>query len=169
MTREEDPYRGKWLSGEKEIDHMVEHHRGKGHRIVFTNGCFDILHVGHIRCLRHARSLGDVLVVAVNDDASVRAHKGEHRPVVPWEERMEVLSALESVDYLICLDSPREDRLLSLIQPHIHAKGRDYGEDTLPCRDLVLSYGGEIAFVGDPKDHSSTELIQRIQDVDFTS
>ncbi len=139
----------------------VERDKKAGRRVIFANGCFDILHAGHVRYLRGARSLGDVLVVAVNSDASARRLKGEGRPYTPLEERLEILSALEAVDYLTVFDEDDVSRLLLALKPHVQAKGTDYTLDTVPERETVRGYGGEVAICGDPKDHSSTEIGSR--------
>ncbi|MDO8095002.1 MAG: adenylyltransferase/cytidyltransferase family protein, partial [Candidatus Brocadiales bacterium] len=123
-----------------------------------VNGCFDILHVGHIRYLKGAKMLGDVLVAALNSDISVRALKGSGRPLTQEGERMEILSAIRFVDYVTIFSEPTVDKILLKIKPHIHAKGTDYTIETVPERQTVLSYGGEIAIVGDPKEHSSSEM-----------
>jgi len=133
-------------------------------KIVFTNGGFNILHVGHIRCLQDAKSLGDVLVVAVNCDAALRRLKGDGYPLIPEDERLEVLAALECIDLLTIFPEPTVDSLLMKLQPHIHAKGTDYTRESVPERATVLSYGGEIAIVGDAKGHSSRSIIRRIRE-----
>src|SRR5918992_203236 len=136
--------------------------RKKGARVVLANGCFDILHVGHVRYLEGARALGDVLVVGVNSDEQVRAQKGEGRPFVPERERAEVVASLRAVDLVTIFHEPTVEQLLLSIRPDIHAKGTDYTEETVPERDVVRSYGGRVCIVGDPKDHSSTEMIGRV-------
>src|SRR5918998_4573121 len=136
--------------------------RKGGARVVFANGCFDILHVGHVRYLEAARALGDLLIVGVNGDAQVRALKGEGRPFVPERERAEVIAALRSVDLVTIFHEPTVEALLLAVRPDIHAKGTDYTAETVPERDVVRSYGGRVAIVGDPKDHSSTEMIGRV-------
>lgn len=141
---------------------IVNHLKSQGKRIVLTNGCFDLLHVGHIRCLRGARGQGDVLIVAVNSDESMKKLKRTGRPIMPEEERIEILEALECVDYITLFSEDRMDRLLLILKPHVHAKGTDYTEATVPERDTVLSYGGRIAIVGDAKSHSTTDLIRAI-------
>ena len=138
--------------------------KAAGKRIVFANGCFDILHAGHIRYLRAARAHGDALIVAVNGDASARRLKGEGRPYTNERERLEILSALEPIDYLILFEEDDVSRLLLALRPHVHAKGTDYTVDTVPERETVRGYGGEVAVCGDPKDHSSTEVGARIGD-----
>ncbi|RKY11122.1 MAG: D-glycero-beta-D-manno-heptose 1-phosphate adenylyltransferase [Planctomycetota bacterium] len=145
------------------LQKVVEELKSQGKTIVFANGCFDILHVGHIRYLKSARSLGDVLVVGLNSDASVRRIKGEPRPVTPLKERAEILAQLPFVDFIVVFDEPTADKVLATIKPHIHAKGTDYTEESVPERQTVLSYGGKIAIVGDPKDHSVREILRRIR------
>jgi D-glycero-beta-D-manno-heptose 1-phosphate adenylyltransferase len=133
-----------------------------GQRVVFANGCFDVLHVGHVRYLEGAKALGDVLVVAVNSDEQVRKQKGEGRPLMPQDQRAEIISALEAVDFVTIFEEPTVAELLLALKPDIHAKGTDYTVDTVPERDVVRSYGGRVAIAGDPKDHSSSGLIERI-------
>jgi rfaE bifunctional protein nucleotidyltransferase chain/domain len=136
--------------------------RKHGARIVFANGCFDLLHVGHVRYLEAARGLGDLLVVGVNGDAQVRRLKGEGRPHVPERERAEVVASLRAVDYVTVFHEPTVAELLLSLRPDIHAKGTDYTEESVPERDVVRSYGGRVQIVGDPKDHSSTEMLKRV-------
>ena len=136
--------------------------RRSGARIVFANGCFDILHVGHVRYLEAARALGDLLVVAVNADEQVRALKGVGRPLVPERERAEIVAALRAVDLVTIFHEPSVEALLVAIRPDIHAKGTDYTAETVPERDVVRSYGGRVHIVGDPKDHSSTEMVRKV-------
>jgi rfaE bifunctional protein nucleotidyltransferase chain/domain len=151
---------GKILSLD-DLGGAVERDKKAGRRVIFANGCFDILHAGHVRYLRGARELGDVLIVAVNSDASARRLKGEGRPYTPLDERLEILSALEAVDYLTVFDEDDVSRLLLALKPHVQAKGTDYTIDTVPERETVKSYGGEVTICGDPKDHSSTEIGSR--------
>jgi rfaE bifunctional protein nucleotidyltransferase chain/domain len=141
---------------------VVEGHRQAGQTSVFANGCFDLLHVGHIRYLQGARALGDYLVVGLNSDDSVRRLKGPGRPLMPESERAEILAALSCVDYLVVFNEPTVERLLRALRPDIHCKGSDYTEDSVPEREVVLSYGGRVAIVGDPKDHSTRDLIKEI-------
>ena len=136
--------------------------RRQGKKIVLTNGCFDLLHVGHLRSLRAARAEGDVLLVAINSDASVRANKGADYPVVPEGERAEMLAAYPFVDQVFLFSERTLDRLILLLQPDVHAKGTDYSAASVPEREAVLSYGGRIAITGDPKNHSSRDLIRII-------
>lgn len=136
--------------------------RKGGARIVLANGCFDILHVGHVRYLEGARALGDLLVVAINSDEQVSRLKGAGRPLVPESERAEIIAALRSVDLVTIFPEPTVEALLRAIRPDIHAKGTDYTVETVPERDMVRSYGGRVMIVGDPKDHSSTEMVKKV-------
>jgi rfaE bifunctional protein nucleotidyltransferase chain/domain len=129
---------------------------------VLANGCFDVLHVGHIRYLEGAKALGDVMVVGVNADEQVREQKGEGRPLVPERERAEIIAALRAVDFVTIFPEPTVEALLLALRPDIHAKGTDYTEESVPERDVVRSYGGRVAIVGDPKDHSSTEMVRKV-------
>ncbi len=135
--------------------------RDQGHKIILTNGCFDLLHVGHVRYLHAAKELGGKLLVAVNSDASVRCLKGSGRPRIPERERAEILAAFADVDAVIVFDSPDVRELIRMVRPDIHAKGTDYTVENVPERDVVLAYGGQVAIVGDPKDHSTTEMLKR--------
>ncbi len=137
---------------------IIESLKKKGKKIIFANGCFDVLHVGHIRCLNDAKDLGDILIVAVNDDKSMRMIKGDGHPLMPEGERMEILAALRCVDYITLFSEKTVDSLLLKLKPHVHAKGTDYTVETVPERETVLSYGGEIAITGDQKNHSSSEI-----------
>jgi D-glycero-beta-D-manno-heptose 1-phosphate adenylyltransferase len=145
----------------RDLPALVQQWRNQGNKVVLTNGCFDLLHVGHVRYLRAAKELGGKLLVAVNSDASVRCLKGDGRPRVPDHERAEVLAALTDVDAVIVFDSPDVRDLIRLIRPDIHAKGTDYTAESVPERDVVMEYGGQVAIVGDPKDHSTTEMLKR--------
>lgn len=136
--------------------------RRDGRTIAFANGCFDLLHVGHIRYLESSAGEADVLVVAVNDDASVRTLKGEGRPVLSAEHRAELVAALRCVDYVVVFPEPTVGPLLEALRPDVHCKGTDYTVETVPERDIVKAYGGRTAIVGDPKDHSTRELLSRI-------
>ena len=135
--------------------------KAAGEKITLTNGCFDVLHVGHVRYLQGAKNLGGKLVVAVNSDASTRNLKGNGRPRVPEGERAEILAALEDVDAVVIFDAPDVRELIRLIRPDIHAKGTDYTAETVPERDVVAACGGRVEIVGDPKDHSTTEFLRR--------
>ena len=134
----------------------------KGKKIVLANGCFDILHVGHLRYLQGARALGDVLVVAINSDHSVRLIKDSGRPILAETERVALVSALRCVDYVILFDEPDVARVLDVLRPSIHAKGTDYTQETVPERNQVLGYGGAVRITGDPKGHSTRDIISRI-------
>ncbi|MFH1904816.1 MAG: D-glycero-beta-D-manno-heptose 1-phosphate adenylyltransferase [bacterium] len=132
-------------------------------KVVFANGCFDILHVGHIRYLEQAKSLGDILIVGINDDESESQLKGHGRPIMPEEERIEIVAALECVNYVVLFSDLTVENLLRIIKPAIHAKGTDYTAETVPEQNIVLSYGGQIAITGDRKNHSTTDIIKKIQ------
>lgn len=140
----------------------VSAEREKGARIVLANGCFDILHAGHVRYLQGARALGDLLVVGINADRQVAVLKGAGRPVMGERERAEIVASLESVDLVTIFNEPTVENLLLALKPDIHAKGTDYTEETVPERDVVRSYGGRVAIVGDPKNHSTSEILDRI-------
>lgn len=145
-----------------ELVAFVEQDRRAGRTIAFANGCFDVLHVGHVRYLEGAKREGDRLVVAVNDDDSVRALKGADRPIMPAPARAELVAALRAVDYVVTFPERTVERLLNTIRPDVHCKGTDYRIETVPERDVVRAYGGRIAIVGDPKDHSTRDLFTRI-------
>ncbi len=134
--------------------------RAAGESFTLANGGFDLLHVGHVRYLHAAKQLGGRLIVAVNSDESMRSLKGQGRPMIPAEERAEIIAALADVDAVVIFPEPDVRRLIHEIQPDIHAKGTDYTVETVPERDEVLAYGGRVVIVGDPKDHSSTEIIR---------
>src|SRR5262245_44222874 len=136
--------------------------RARGKRLVLANGCFDLLHVGHIRYLRAARSLGDVLVVGLNSDASVHRLKGRGRPVMPVSERAELIGALGDVDAVVVFDEDRADALIAALRPDVHAKGTDYCEENVPEREAVRAAGGRVAIAGDPKTHATRDLIRTI-------
>jgi rfaE bifunctional protein nucleotidyltransferase chain/domain len=140
-------------------ERVAEWRRG-GDNIVLTNGCFDVLHVGHVRYLHGAKRLGGRVIVAINSDASVSALKGPGRPVMPAEERAEILAALADVDAVVVFEEPDVCALVRELRPDVHAKGTDYTADTVPERDVVKECGGRVAIVGDPKDHSATAIIQ---------
>jgi rfaE bifunctional protein nucleotidyltransferase chain/domain len=140
--------------------------RTRGLTIAFANGCFDLLHVGHVRYLQAAANEADRLIVAVNDDASVRELKGANRPVLTAADRAELVAALRGVDYVVIFHEPTVTPLLELLRPDVHCKGTDYTAETVPERDTVRAYGGRVAIVGDPKDHSTRDLLARIKDGD---
>lgn len=144
----------------EELQQQVEEWRRAGDSITLANGAFDLLHVGHVRYLRAAKQLGGRLVVAVNSDASVRALKGEGRPLMPAEERAEILAALADVDAVVIFPEPDVRAIIREIRPDVHAKGTDYTVETVPERDQVIASGGRVEIVGDPKDHSTTAMIR---------
>jgi rfaE bifunctional protein nucleotidyltransferase chain/domain len=150
------------LLSRDELIARIETARTEGARIVLANGCFDVLHVGHVRYLAGARELGDVLVVAINSDEQVARLKGPGRPVMTAAERAELVASLEFVSYVTIFDEPTVEQLLLALKPDIHAKGTDYTEETVPERAVVRSYGGRVAIVGDPKDHSTSTILTRI-------
>jgi len=143
-----------------ELRARVEEWRRAGDRITLANGNFDLLHVGHVRYLRGAKALGGRLVVAINSDESVRALKGEGRPVTPADERAEIVAALADVDAIVIFSELDVRPIIREIQPDVQAKGTDYTADTVPERDVVAEYGGRVAIVGDPKDHSTSGIIR---------
>jgi rfaE bifunctional protein nucleotidyltransferase chain/domain len=150
------------IVSETELVALVADDRRAGRALAFANGCFDVLHVGHVRYLEGARREADRLIVAVNDDESVRALKGSGRPIQPAADRAELIAALRDVDYVVIFPDRTVERLLRLIRPDVHCKGTDYTVDTVPERDVVREYGGRVAIVGDPKARSSRDVIARI-------
>jgi rfaE bifunctional protein nucleotidyltransferase chain/domain len=145
-----------------ELIERVAADRAAGRTVAFANGCFDLLHVGHIRYLQSAAAEADRLIVAINDDESVRELKGEGRPVLAAADRAELVAALRGVDYVVIFPEPTVAPLLQALKPDVHCKGTDYTLDTVPERDIVKEYGGRVAIVGDPKDHSTRDLLARI-------
>ena len=153
--------RAKILSRDAVIERIAEHRRcSQG--IVLANGCFDLLHVGHVRYLEGARREGDVLVVGINSDASERLLKGDGRPILPAQARAELVAALAVVDYVVIFDEPNVEALLTALRPDVHAKGTDYTVETVPERALAAQLGVRVAVVGDPKQHSTRELLARL-------
>ena len=150
------------LKGREELRHIVEGLKKQGKRIVFTNGCFDLLHIGHIRYLEEAKSLGDILVVGVNSDRSVRSLKGPNRPILPEEERAEILSGLESVNYITIFDEPTPLELISTLQPHILVKGGDWTKESIVGKEVVERSGGEVAILPFVEGSSTSNLIEAI-------
>lgn len=146
----------------EELVGRVRRDRAAGRTVAFANGCFDLLHVGHTRYLESAAAEADVLVVAVNDDDSVRALKGQGRPILAGVHRAQLVAALRCVDYVVLFPEPTVGPLLDALRPDVHCKGTDYTLDSVPERDIVKAYGGRIAIVGDPKDHSTRDLLGRI-------
>jgi rfaE bifunctional protein nucleotidyltransferase chain/domain len=147
---------------EQELAEAIAHDRAAGRTVAFANGCFDLLHVGHVRYLQAAAAAADRLIVAVNDDRSVAGLKGDGRPILPAAERAELLAALRGVDYVVIFGDADVGRLLTLLQPDVHCKGTDYTAETVPERAIVAAYGGRTAIVGDPKRHATRELLERI-------
>lgn len=145
-----------------ELTARIAQERAAGRTIAFANGCFDLLHVGHIRYLDSAAREADVLVVAINDDPSVRQLKGEGRPILAAEHRAELVAALRCVDYVVIFPEPTVSALLRELRPDVHCKGTDYSVESVPEREIVKAYGGRTAIVGDPKDHSTLDLLARI-------
>jgi rfaE bifunctional protein nucleotidyltransferase chain/domain len=149
---------------ESELVDAVARERAAGKTIVFANGCFDLLHVGHVRYLQGAAAEADRLIVAVNDDRSVAGLKGAGRPILPAADRAELVAALRGVHYVVVFGDPNVERLLLLVKPDVHCKGTDYTVDSVPERAVVESYGGRTAIVGDAKSHATRDLIARIRD-----
>jgi rfaE bifunctional protein nucleotidyltransferase chain/domain len=146
-----------------ELRGLLAERKRDGKRVVFANGCFDTLHVGHVRYLDGARSEGDVLVVAVNDDASVRGLKGPGRPILNEGARAELVAALRAVDYVVLFHEPNVEVLLELLRPDVHAKGTDYSAETVPERETAARLGIRVAIVGDPKNHSTRGFIETVR------
>jgi rfaE bifunctional protein nucleotidyltransferase chain/domain len=151
---------------DSQLVEAVARDRADGRTIAFANGCFDLLHVGHVRYLQAAAAEADRLIVAVNDDRSVAGLKGEGRPVLPAAERAELVAALRGVDYVVVFGDANVERLLQLVKPDVHCKGTDYTVDTVPERAVVAAYGGRTAIVGDAKSHATRELLARIARTD---
>ena len=150
------------IVSEAQLVEAIARERAAGKSIAFANGCFDLLHVGHLRYLQGAAGEADRLIVAVNDDASVAALKGAGRPILAADDRAELVAALRGVDYVVVFSDATVERLLLLLKPDVHCKGTDYTVDTVPERAIVASYGGRTAIVGDPKQHATRELLKRI-------
>lgn len=147
-----------------ELRRRIAELKAQGKKIAFANGHFDLLHVGHLRYLRDARAEGDVLIVAINDDASVSRLKGPGRPIVPAAERAELLAALEPVDFVVIFEGDSPSPLLADLRPDVHCKGTDYGApERVPEYEVVRAYGGCTVLVGDPKDHATSDLISKVK------
>lgn len=147
------------IKGIEDLKAMLPHIRAAGLKVVFANGCFDLIHVGHVRFLQSAKALGDVLILGINGDASVARLKGKGHPIQSEADRAEILASLDCVDYVLLFDDPTAEVILKELRPDIHAKGTDYTEESVPERETVLAYGGLVAIAGDPKDHSTRDLI----------
>ena len=165
MTRSA-AYQQKVLADRDAAREFVRTAQAAGGVVVFANGCFDVLHVGHVRYLEGAKAEGDALLVAINADESVRTLKGPGRPWMPAEERAEILAALSCVDAVHIFAEHTVDALLGELQPDVHAKGTDYTVETVPERTTVEAYGGRVAIVGDPKDHSTTAMLETLREAD---
>jgi len=150
------------IKGLEELQEVVAKLKEEGKVIVLANGCFDLIHVGHLRYLKGAKALGDVLVVGVNSDRSVKQIKDERRPLMSQDERAEIVSAFEFVDYVVVFDQPTVEELLLRLKPHYHTKGTDYTEESVPEREVAASCGTLTRVVGDPKHHSTSRLTRRI-------
>lgn len=150
------------ILSEQELIEAVARDRADGKTIAFANGCFDLLHVGHVRYLQGAAAEADRLIVAINDDDSERRLKGPGRPILSARDRAEVVAALRGVAYVVVFNDPNVERLLLLLKPDVHCKGTDYTVETVPERAVVQSYGGRTAIVGDPKNHATRDLLARI-------
>jgi len=149
---------------ERELIETLAADRARGHTVAFANGCFDVLHVGHIRYLQGAKQAADILVVGVNSDDSVRELKGEGRPVMPANERAEIVASIKGVDYVTIFDERSPARLLGVLKPDFQAKGTDYTADSVPEAEVVKAYGGRVIIVGDPKEHSTSAILEKMRD-----
>ncbi len=146
----------------QQLKDIVAQCRAAGRKVVFANGCFDLLHAGHVRYLEAAKEFGDVLIVGVNSDACVALLKGAGRPLQSESDRAEIMASLDAVDYVLLFNAPTVEGILKELRPDVHAKGTDYTEENVPERETVRAYGGQVAIAGDPKDHSTRDLIQTI-------
>jgi len=151
------------IVSQQKLKSLVADHKNRGHSVVFANGCFDILHVGHVRYLEAARRQGDILIVAVNGDASVRTLKGPGRPILGEAARARLVAALRAVDYVVIFSEPTVASLLRDLLPDVHAKGTDYSADTVPERAVAKELGIQVAIVGDPKNHSTRALLSSLR------
>jgi D-glycero-beta-D-manno-heptose 1-phosphate adenylyltransferase len=149
---------------ERALSDALATERDQGKSIAFANGCFDVLHVGHIRYLQGAKDAADILVVGVNGDDSVRELKGEGRPVMPAQERAEIIASIKGVDYVTIFNERSPARLLGVLKPDFQAKGTDYSADSVPEAEVVKAYGGRVIIVGDPKDHSTSAILEKMRD-----
>jgi D-glycero-beta-D-manno-heptose 1-phosphate adenylyltransferase len=149
----------------EQLTAAVARARAAGRTVALANGCFDLLHVGHVRYLQGAAAEADVLVVAINDDESVCRLKGQGRPILRASDRAELVAAVRGVDYVVIFSGPTVTPVIDAIRPDVHCKGTDYTTENVPEREQVLAYGGRVAIVGDPKDHSTRELVTKIRDL----
>jgi D-glycero-beta-D-manno-heptose 1-phosphate adenylyltransferase len=152
------------ILGEPELLAAVQRERAEGRTVAFANGCFDVLHVGHLRYLAGAAREADILVIGVNGDRSVQTLKGENRPIMPERERAELIASLRMVDYVTIFHESSPERLIAELRPDVQCKGTDYTPEGVPEGDLVRSYGGRVAIVGDPKNHSTSEIIAKMRE-----
>ena len=141
---------------------LVSEHKNKGEKVVFTNGCYDLLHIGHIQCFQESKALGDILIVALNSDSSIRALKGPSRPIIPEEERAEIIAAMENVDYITIFDQADPLKVISTVKPDVLVKGGDWSIDTIVGRDVVESYGGTVVALPMIPGVSTSRLIENI-------
>jgi rfaE bifunctional protein nucleotidyltransferase chain/domain len=155
----------KFVPDHSDLESIVKGLQSQGKVVIFICGTFDLLHVGHLRCLRDAKSRGDFLVVGVQSDRNVRRHKHSALPVIPEKERIEMLEAIDCIDYLTLYHEESAEKILLKIKPNIFAMGTDYKVSTIPERDTVVSFGGRVLIVGDPKKHSSTEVMHRVKSI----
>ena len=139
--------------------------RARGTAVILANGCFDLIHAGHVRYLAGAKALGGAVLVAINSDAQVRKLKGEGRPIISQDERAEIVASFRYVDAVTIFDEPTVEEIIRIVRPEFHAKGTDYTIDTVPEREIVREFGGRVAIVGDPKDHSSTEILGSVRSI----
>lgn len=146
-----------------QLAEFADHVRARGLKVILANGCFDLVHAGHVRYLAGAKALGGELLVAINSDEQVRKLKGASRPVISQYERAEIVAAFRFVDAVTIFDEPTVEEIIQTVRPDFHAKGTDYTTDSVPERDIVRAFGGKVAIVGDPKDHSSTELLRTLR------
>lgn len=152
------------ILAEPDLLAAIRTERAAGRTVAFANGCFDVLHVGHLRYLAGAAREADILVIGVNGDRSVQTLKGENRPIMPEMERAELIASLRVVDYVTIFHDKSPERLIAELRPDVHCKGTDYTPDNVPEGDLVRSYGGRVVIVGDPKDHSTSEIIEKMRE-----
>lgn len=145
-----------------QLTKIIQEHKKRGQKVVLANGCFDLIHVGHIRYLKESKKKGDILVLALNSDSSIHKLKGEGRPILIQKERAEIASSFYFVDYVTFFDEPNVEKVLLALKPDIHAKGSDYTEETVPEKETVKGYGGTIAITGGPKIKSTSQLIKEI-------
>jgi len=145
-----------------QLTKIIQEHKKRGQKVVLANGCFDLIHVGHIRYLKESKKKGDILVLALNSDSSIRKLKGEGRPILNQKERADIASSFYFIDYITFFDEPNVEKILLALKPDIHAKGSDYTEETVPEKETVKGYGGTIAITGGPKIKSTSQLIKEI-------